>query len=117
MGGMARTADGRRHWRQWTEAEARAVLAELSESGESLAGFARRKGVSTNRLVYRRRRLGEPPVVPSFVQVRLPAPGTSPDGARIEVIVDDVSVHVREDIDLGRLASLVRALAGRAPAC
>ncbi len=25
MGGMARTADGRRHWRQWTEAEARAV--------------------------------------------------------------------------------------------
>ncbi len=55
--------------------------------------------------------------MPSFVQVRLPAPGTSPDGARIEVIVDDVSVHVREDIDLGRLASLVRALAGRAPAC
>ena len=115
MGGMSRTADGRRRWRQWTEAEARAALAELAESGESQAGFARRKGVSSNRLVYWRRRVGAPPAVPSFVQVRLPAPGTAPDGARIEVVVGDVAVRVREDIDVGRLAALVRALSVREP--
>jgi transposase-like protein len=116
MGGMSRTADGRRRWRRWTEDEARAILAEFAESGESEAGFARRKGVSSNRLVYWRRRVGEPPV-PSFVQVRLPAPGTARADARIEVVVDDVSVRVREDIEIGRLAGLVRALSGRERRC
>jgi hypothetical protein len=114
MGGMSRTADGRRRWQQWTEGEARTILAEFAQSGESQAGFARRKGVSSSRLVYWRKRVGE---LPSFVQVRLPAPGTALDGARIEVVVDDVSVRVREDIDTGRLAALVRALSGREPLC
>jgi Transposase len=117
MGDRWRTADGRRRWRRWTEAEARGALAELAESGESLASFARGKGISTNRLVYWRRRIGETAVIPSFVQVRVPAARIHSDGARVEVVVDDVSVHVREDMDVGRLAALVRALAGREPAC
>lgn len=115
MGGMSRTADGRRSWQQWTEGEARAILAEFAQSGESQAGFARRKGVSSNRLVYWRKRVGEPPVVPPFVQVRLPAPGTAPDGSRIEVVVGDVLVRVHEGLEIGRLAALVRAVSGREP--
>jgi transposase-like protein len=117
MGGMSRTADGRRRWRQWTEAEARAALAELAESGESLASFARRKGVSSNRLLYWRQRVGETVVAPSFVRVRLPAARPPSDGERVEIVVDDVAVRVREEMDVGRLAALVRALAGREPAC
>jgi transposase-like protein len=117
MGGMSRTADGRRRWRQWTETEARAILAEFAESGESQAGFARRKGVSSNRLVYWRKRVGETTSVPSFVQVRLPAARTPPEGACIEIVIGDVAVRAREEIDVGRLAALVRALAGREPAC
>jgi transposase-like protein len=113
MGDRSRTADGRQRWRQWTEAEARAALAELAESGESLASFARRKGVSSNRLVYWRRRVGES----SFVEVRLPAAGSPSDGAHIEIVVGGVAVRVREEMDVGRVAALVRALAGREPAC
>ena len=117
MGGMSRTADGRRRWRQWTESEARAALAELAESGESLASFARRRGVSSNRLLYWRRRVGDTPAaVTSFVRVRLRPSGAQSD-ARIEIVIDDVSVRVREDVEVGRLAALVRALAGREPAC
>ena len=115
MGGMSRTADGRRRWRQWTEAEGRAALAELAESGESLASFARRKGVSSNRLVYWRRRVGETAVVPSFTQVRLSATRMPSDGAQIEIVIDDVAVRVREEMDVARLAALVRALVGREP--
>jgi hypothetical protein len=59
----------------------------------------------------------ETAVRPSFVQVRLPAARMPSDGARVEIVVDDVFVQVREDMDVGRLAALVRALAGREPAC
>jgi hypothetical protein len=37
--------------------------------------------------------------------------------ARLEVVVEDVVVRVREDIEVSRLAAIVRALAGREPAC
>ncbi len=117
MGDRSRTADGRRRWRQWTEAEARAALAEFAASGESLASFARGRGVSSNRLQYWRKRVGATTGAPSFVQVRLPARRAPLGEARIEIVVDDVSVGVCEEMDVGRLAALVRALAGREPAC
>ena len=120
MGGSSKTADGRRRWRQWTESEAREALAEFAQSGESLASFARRREVSSNRLRYWRKRLGEGALVPSFVQVRLRgsiAADAPSDGERIEVVVDDVAVRVPLEMDVGRLAALVRALAGREPAC
>ncbi|MGO8993294.1 MAG: IS66 family insertion sequence element accessory protein TnpA [Polyangiaceae bacterium] len=116
MGGKARTTDGRRRWRQWTEAEAHAALAELAESGESLASFARGRGVGPNRLRYWRRRLGTA-LVPSFVQVRLPAATPRCESARIEIVVDDVTVRVREDIEVARLVTIVHALADRERAC
>jgi len=57
------------------------------------------------------------PFLPSFVQVDVPSSGTAQDIARIEVVVEEVVVRVREDIEVGRLAAIVRALAGREPAC
>lgn len=128
MGDRSRTTDGRRCWRQWTEPEARAALADLARSGQSLASFAREREVSGNRLRYWRKRLGEASLVPSFVQVRLPrvrrppllpAPPALTDGARIEIVVDEVSVpvHVPAETEVGRLAALVRALPRLEPTC
>jgi transposase-like protein len=116
MGDRSRTADGRRRWRQWTEAEARAALAELAESGESLASFARVRGIGPNRLRYWTKRF-ETALVPSFVQVRVPAASRRPESELIELVVDDVAVRVREDIDVARLLAIVRALACRDRAC
>ncbi|SRR5208337_1535286 len=117
MGGRSRTADGRRCWRQWTEPEARAVLAELAQSGESVASFACARGVSTNRIRYWRKRLGETTLVPSFVQVRLPSARRPTDGERIEIVLEDVTVRIREDVGVDRLVAIVHGLAGREPAC
>jgi transposase-like protein len=117
MRDRARTADGRRSGRRWTEPEARSALAELAESGESLSSFARARGVSTNRIRYWRKRFGEVALVPSFVQVRLPPARTSTEDERIEVVLDDVVVRVQGDISVGRLAAIVHALAGREPGC
>ncbi len=117
MGERSRTADGRRRWRQWTEAEAREALAELAESGESPTSFARRRGISANRLRYWSRRLATEALVPAFVQLPVPAPCTATEVAHIEVVVEQVVVRVREDLEVGRLAAIVRALAGRERAC
>lgn len=49
------------HWRQWTEREARDVLARLDRSELSAAAFARSIGVSINRIRYWRTRLAATP--------------------------------------------------------
>jgi hypothetical protein len=46
--------------------------------------------VSSNRLLYWRRRFGETAVVPSFVQVRLRAARRPLADACVEIVVDDV---------------------------
>jgi hypothetical protein len=110
MSGKARTADGKR-WRRWTEAEARAVLEELSGWGGSLVDFARSKGVSTHRLAYWRKRLPEARP-PAFVSVALPG-DTSAPRTGIEILVGGVVVRVPDELDAERVASIVQALAQR----
>jgi transposase-like protein len=84
-----RTADGRRGWRSWSEREARQALAELSRSGEGIARFARRKGISEQRVYYWRKRIAEG-AAPAFVAV----PVASSD-SRIEIASEAVTVRVR----------------------
>jgi hypothetical protein len=65
--------------RRWTAAEARAVLAAQAESGQSVAAFARRQGLTPWRLYdwQRRLRQDETSVGPSFLPVRIvPSRGT-----------------------------------------
>ncbi|MDX6481013.1 MAG: hypothetical protein QOG85_1523 [Gaiellaceae bacterium] len=109
----SRTSDGRRRWQRWSEAEARAALDELAGCGETAVQFARRKGVSTQRLLYWRKRLGKSTA--AFVAVRLPG-GV---GAReqIEIVLEGVAVRVREDLDVDHVALLVQALARRPRGC
>jgi transposase-like protein len=56
-----------RRWRQWTEQDAREALAELTRTGESIAEFARRRGVSGERVRYWRKRLADR--APAFVAI------------------------------------------------
>lgn len=50
---------GARQWRQWSPEQAKRELDEWESSGESLAGFARRRGYSTQRLRWWRDRLAQ----------------------------------------------------------
>lgn len=107
-----RTTDGRRRWRVWSEGEAREALAELSRSGESVAEFARREGISAQRVYYWKKRIAETNA-PAFVAVPL-APGHA---GQIEIIAEGVTIRVREDLDSERLAEIVGVLAQRGRGC
>jgi transposase-like protein len=106
-----RTADGRRRWRQWSEREAREALAELGRSGEGIARFARRKGVSEQRLYYWRKRIAEA-ATPAFVAVPV-----APSLAQIEIASEAVTVRVREDLGLDHVGDLVEVVARRGRGC
>lgn len=104
----------RRRRRQWTEHDARAVLDEFAASHESATEFARRKGVSWQRIAYWRKRLAA--ATPGFVSVAMSA---SVPSARlqIEFLARGVIVRVREDIDVEKLAAIVAVLADDKATC
>jgi len=109
---------GGRFWRQWSEAEARAHLEEFSRTAESAVGFARRKGISTRRLTYWKKRLAAAKgreTKPAFVAVTMPA--TPSTRAEIEIRVAGVAVIVREGCDVEHIARVVEALGRRTRPC
>ena len=111
---MRNQASARSGWRQWGEAEAREMLDAFSRSGKTMAAFARSRGFSVRRMEYWRRRLVTSPAV-AFVPVTLPAlahAAVAPE-ATIAITLGDVTVRVREDLDIERVARLVVAIAGR----
>ena len=105
-------------WGHWSETEARTQLDEWATTGESAAGFARRKGVSTQRLAYWKKRLAtraKAKSAPAFVAVAMPATTTA--RRKIEIRVADVAVVVEEGCDIEEVIRLVDALARRTRAC
>ena len=106
-----RTTDGRRRWRQWSEQDAREALSELARTGEGVAHFARRRGVSEQRVHYWRKRIGQADT-PAFVAVPV-----ATRGPQIEIASEAVTVRVREDLDLEHLADLVEVVARRGRGC
>ena len=109
---------GGRFWRQWSEAEARAHLDELRRTAESAVGFARRKGISTQRVAYWKKRLASAKgrdTKPAFVAVSMPA--TPSTHAEIEIRVAGVAVIVREGCDVEHVARVVDALGHRLRPC
>ena len=94
--------------RQWTKEHARETLAELEVSGETVASFADRKGVSPQRIAYWKRRMAAS-AAPDFVAVTLPtrSPGW------LELVAGGVTVRVRVDLEVEHVARLVEALARR----
>lgn len=75
----------------WTPDEARAIFDEWHRSGESIAAFARRHGVSATRLYWWRRRLEDESVArPAFV----PASIVSTDAMVTVRLAGDVTIEV-----------------------
>ena len=104
--------------RRWTEDEARAALAELAQSRESVAAFTQSRGYSAQRIRYWKKRLGETGAIPAFVSVRWPAVASTSSVPRsLEILVGGVTLRVREDLDVEHVARLVEALASRARGC
>jgi len=110
---MAREATRPTARRKWTEADARAALAEWRRSGESEFAFARQRGFSPQRLRYWRSRLGAAPIQssapPAFVAVEIPVAARG--APKIEIHLGALSVCVREELDVEHLARIVSALA------
>lgn len=107
----AKTAEGRRRWQHWTEEQARAAMGELAQSGVSIAKFAEIKGFSPQRIAYWRRRLADGRT-PKFVRVDM-SMATPSTAAHIDIVLDGVTVRVRESLEPARVARLVDALARR----
>jgi len=118
MKSKTKAGPGGRFWRQWSEAEGRAHLEEFRRTAESAVGFARRKGISTGRLTYWKKRLAsakDRETKPAFVAVTMTA--TPNTRAEIEIRVASVTVIVREGCDVEHVARVVEALGRRTRPC
>jgi hypothetical protein len=101
--------DSQRRWHQWTQEEARAALAELAASGESMAAFTRRTGISRGRLAYWQKRIASGETT-DFVSVDLAGAAV---GRHFEIVAAGVVVRVREGLDVDEVARLVEAIGRR----
>ena len=116
---MTDTTSGRsrvRAQRNWTESDARQALLELTSTGETVAAFAKRRGVSVQRVYWWKQRVapsGE--LATKFVAVALPqtARPSAASACSIEVVIGNVVLRVRETHDAEYVARLVAALSRR----
>jgi hypothetical protein len=120
-------AERKRTRRQWTEVEARSVLAALRASGEPITHFAKKSGVSPSQIHRWMNGLGErakkgarrrPAPRSRFVRVRVQAPERPPEepvpvrAARMSLAVEVNGrlVHVERGFDPDLLRAVVAAL-------
>lgn len=99
--------------RRWTAEHAGKVLTELSESGLSLAAFARDAGLDPQRLRAWRKRLGEgerTSIAPVFVEI----PRRTIDPIEI-LLPSGVTLRVSEGVDVGALRRIADAFLGAVP--
>ena len=100
--------------RRWKASDARTVLEAHRQSGLSLTAFARRRGLTLQRLILWRKRLASPSSTKSagpqhFLPVRVVGTGSEP--APIEVVLrGGHRVQLRGAFDATVLAGLVEIL-------
>lgn len=98
----------------WTEADARIVLDHWRQSGDSLAEFARKRGVSAARVYWWRKRLGgdeRSTALISLVPARVTGEVRSSIGFGVVVrLPNGVSIE-RGDASPAWVAELIRELA------
>ena len=109
---MAQKSDSPR--KHWTESEGRAAVSGWRESGLGLRAYARVSGVTPNRLVYWRARLGESPAASKveFVPVNLETASARGLGSdRVEIAFDGVVIGIGLRAGVDVVASLAVAVA------
>ena len=110
---MTRHPTASRSWRQWSEPQARKILARFAHSGLRLSAFARGEGCSVGRIVYWRERLAKSPQPPApFVAVRVQQPQHS-----IKLHLHAITVELPADASPERIADIVVALNVRSAKC
>jgi len=99
----------------WRSADAKAVLDRVEASGLSVRAFARREGLSVQRLYRWRRALGAGGAAkPAFIEVV----GASSTAARLEIVFrSGVALRVPDRFDEQAVRSLVEILEGQPPRC
>ncbi len=103
-----------RDGRQWDESDAREALAAWAESGGTLSGFARRHGLTVQRLSWWRARMS-PDRPTALVPVSVTsAPLMSFATAAVSVTVGDARIDVEDParVPPSWLAALVGAMKG-----
>ena len=99
--------------RYWSESDGRAALAAFGASGLTCAAFRRETGISTQRLKWWRRRLGEatePGSKIEFVPVEV-TPSTSASAeAVMEIVLGEIRVRVGPSFDPDALRRLLEVL-------
>lgn len=97
----------------WTEDEARATLAAVSQSGLSLAAFARRHGLCDRQLYWWRARLrshsGLEPASRPFVRIRTHSV-PSLEASGVEIVVSDTVIRVAPGFCPQTLVQVLAAL-------
>ena len=105
---------------RWTEQDARAALAALEQSGQSVRVFAEGHGLDPQRLYVWRRRLGKAePITFRELMVRpsLPVAAAEECGTRFELVLPSgVVLRVPSRFDVSALERLLAVLA-EARAC
>ena len=103
--------------RRWSDAQKRAILAEVDAAGGSVSEVARRHGLHTSLLFRWRRLKSGPPTAASpprakFIPLALPSPPASvPKVSKIEIVLaGGRTVRVETDVDVAALRRLLDAL-------
>lgn len=100
--------------RRWSEADARAAIAALEESGESVARFAAHQSIAAHRLYGWRRRLsGATPAIAlhRFAEVARSSERVSLPEAVLEIVLPNgVVVRVRHGFDERALRGVLAAV-------
>jgi transposase-like protein len=110
---MARRTIQASRWQQWSEQEAREMLARYTQSGLTIAAFALSMGCSVSRIQYWRHKLrtSQPAAPQPFVAVHLRPSHT------IKLMVDAIAVELPEDTPPERIADIIAAITQRQRAC
>ena len=99
-------------WQQWSEQEAREMLARYTKSGLTIAEFASSVGCSVSRIQYWRQKLRAPQAAPEpFVAVHVRPSHT------IKLMVDSIAIELPEDTQPERIADILVAIAQRPRPC
>ena len=118
---------------QWSESDARDVLAACDDSGVSRHEFCARRGLTPSRLDYWRKRLATTVSEPSFVEFTptpvprslqpttpsrlMPSMATDAAEYRIEIVIGDLVLRVCEPVSVSRLALIAGELARTGDPC
>jgi transposase-like protein len=100
--------------RRWTDAEARAAIAALEASGESVARFAARQSIAAHRLYgWRRRLAGSTPAMTGhrFVEVAPSAERVPVPEVVLEIVLPNGAViRVPQNVDQRALRGVLAAV-------